>query len=161
MENSKLFAGKYAKIIEGIQVTEDDFQHHDTLEKYLEYLILTYGMHEDSLCSYLLTKPLVLREHKNQSFRFAVTGNFELEKNNSFNENCLGLYALATVTTEKVAMYRALRICSDVRTNYLRHYPGRCLRNTGESNFDTWAPDTAIVYMAFFDKDLYPPKDGI
>jgi len=154
---------KFTKALEGAIPWERTFGHAETLEKFIDHCTEHYCMHEDSLvpymvCRHFVTQPQHYEEH---SFRIGVSGDVDQESNNPMNRDALSIYTLATVHLDARAMFRALRICTDVRTPFLRHFPGSCLRTSGESNFGTFKPDTAYVYIAFFTRERKPPQDGI
>ena len=156
----KLFAGKYAGLIEGIALDPSDIPHHETLEAYIDHHLSEYNMCDASVRPLLISRSLIERRGSDNAFRFGVSGNIDQEHANSLNRDCLHIEVLATIESNENAMYSAIRICADLRTLYLRHFPGRCHRNTSESNFDSFKPSKAVVYVAFFDKALRPPHDG-
>lgn len=151
MASRKFSADRYVQWTAG--VPEQTFAHNDSVEEYIDSLVDEYDMHEDSIRAQLLSRVLIVQQHKTGPFRIAVSGNMDAESENPLNKDATAIHVLAEVHLEHKAMYRALRICSDIRTAYLRHNPGRCLNQTGESSFDTFKPSTAYVYIAFFDED--------
>ena len=125
----KLFAGRYASLVDGIPLEPGDLPHHDTLEAYIDHHLSTYGMCRASVRPLLISLSLIKRLSGDNAFRFGVTGDIDQEHANPLNRDSLRIEILETVEAEETAMYSAIRICADLRTVYLRHFPGRCHRN--------------------------------
>jgi hypothetical protein len=151
-----LVAGKWTSLLAGVEVDPKHYPH-GTIEQFIDGLIADYGIGEPSIRPLISSRTMVLCSHDGESFRIAVTGKPDAEPSNSLNRGCRSIHTLASVGS----MHEAVTIAAALRKYYLRHFPGRCIRNTGESNFDSYKPDAAHVYIAFFDKAEHPARDGI
>jgi len=147
--------GKYEALLSGVVIDLSHFPH-GTVEQFIDGAVRDYGLHEFSVRPLLVSRAMVVNRPE-QSFRIAVSGKWEAEKANALNRGCLSLDSIVQAESQ----YQAMTIAADLRKYYLRHYPGRCHRNTGESNLAGFKPAVASVYIAFFDKSGHPPRDGM
>jgi hypothetical protein len=148
--------GKYSDLLSDLSLDPAQFPH-GTIEDFVDMLVSELGFQQPSIRPLLQSRAMVLSKSDGQAFRIAVSGAMATEMANRLNANCLSLETLVSVDS----MHEAIGIAADLRKYYLRHFPGRCHRNTGESNFDSHKPSVAHVYIAFFDKSQRPPRDGI
>jgi hypothetical protein len=147
--------GKYASLLSDLDIDPAQFPH-GTVEQFIDTMVDEYRFQQSSIRPLIQSRALVMREHDGEAFRIAVSGSIAMERDNRLNAHCRKIETLASAGS----MHEAIAIAADLRKYYLRHYPGRCHRNTGESNFATYKPDLAHVYIAFFDKSQCPPRDG-
>jgi hypothetical protein len=147
--------GKYASLLSDLSLDASHFPH-GTPEQFIDSLIADYRIRQASIRPLLLSRAMIVGSRANDSFRIALSGNLASESANSFNAHARSIELLATTDS----LHEALDIAADLRKYYLRHFPGRCHRNTGESNFDSFKPVAAHVYIAFFDKVQFPPRDS-
>ena len=150
-------SGKYAALFTGVEIHPQDFPHHDKVEDYFDEIVAEYDISELSLPSIVQVKHLVTHEYPTHSFRIAVSGDIERETENPKNQGTRAVIKLAEFDN----LFDGLRVVADIRKNYLRHYPGRCLRDTGESFLGSYNPTKVFAYIAFFDKDKRNPNQEV
>jgi hypothetical protein len=147
--------GQYASVLSDLEINPAHFPH-GSVEQFIDGLIHEYRFGPSSIRTLMQSRGWILGSHDGEAFRIAVSGAIDREESNSLNAHCRSIESLASVGS----MHEAIDIAADLRKYYLRHFPGRCHRNTGESNFSTYKPDLAHVYIAFFDKSHCPARDG-